>query len=312
MSGQIALFSATAATPLADAICAELGITRSPLHRTRFSNDCLEIQLAESCRDRDVFVVAPIAPPTDESLIELLLILDAARAASAGRIIAVLPHYAYARSDKMDHPRVSIGGKLVARLIATSGANRVLAVALHSPQVHGFFDVPLDHLSALPTLAAHFAHADLTNTVVVSPDLGNIKQSTEFADMLGLGVAAAIKRRLADDRVAISSIVGDVAGRNVIILDDEIATGGSVVELVTHLQDLGVGTIDVACTHGLFTHGALDKISAFDAVRSIVTTDTVPQQPAQKLQVVSLAGLLAQAIDRIHQGTSVSALSTPT
>jgi ribose-phosphate pyrophosphokinase len=178
--------------------------------------------------------------------------LDAARGASAARITAVMPHLAYARSDKKDAPRISIGARLIADLLVAAGANRALVMTLHSPQVHGFFSVPVDHLHALREIAQHFRKQDLSNTVVVSPDLGNAKPAAQFAKLLGTPVAAGAKQRFADDRVVISSIIGDVAGRDVIILDDEIAKGSTVLELLVHLRAQNVKSIRIACTHGLF------------------------------------------------------------
>ena len=180
---------------------------------TRFSNDCLQAQLQANCRQRDVYIVQPLVPPTQEHLMELLLMIDAARGACAASITAVIPYYAYARSDKKDASRISIGGRLVADLLATAGVDRVMTMTLHAPQVHGFFSVPVDHLTALGILADHFLGQDLTDAVVVSPDFGNAKTATQFSRLLGLPVAAGSKQRLADDRVVIDAIVGDVAGQ---------------------------------------------------------------------------------------------------
>src|SRR5829696_956683 len=230
-------------------MCDSLGVELSPVEMTRFSNDCLQAQLQANCRQRDVYIVQPLVPPTQEHLMELLLMLDAARGASAASITAVIPFYSYARSDKKDASRISIGGRLVADLLAAAGVDRVLTMALHAPQVHGFFSVPVDHLTAIGILAEHFRGTDLTNTVVVSPDLGNAKTATQFARLLGLPVAAGSKRRLADDQVVIDTIVGDVTDRRAIVLDDEIATGGSILELLERLRDLGCREAAIACTH---------------------------------------------------------------
>src|SRR5690349_7390456 len=219
----IAVFSGSAHPDLAEEICRYLSVPLLPSRTSRFANDCLEVQLQANCRERDVYLIQPLVPPVQENLVELLLLLDAARGASAARITVVMPHYAYARSDKKDMPRVSIGGRLVADLLVTAGASRVLALALHSPQVHGFFSVPVDHLHALGEMAAHFRRYDLSNAVVVAPDLGYAKAASAFARMLGVGVAAGAKQRFSDDRVIISDIIGDVTGKDVIILDDEIA-----------------------------------------------------------------------------------------
>lgn len=307
----IAVFSGTAHPQLSAEVCAELGVPLLPSHLERFANDCLEVQLQANCRERDVFIIQPLVRPVQEHLVELLLMCDAARGASAARITVVMPHYSYARSDKKDAPRISIGGRLMADLMVTAGANRVLTMTLHSPQVHGFFSIPVDHLHALRELAGHFAAADLSNTTVVSPDLGNAKQAASFARMLGVPVAAGAKERFAGDRVAISSVIGDVAGRDVIVLDDEIARGSTIVELIRVLRTQGVGSVRVACTHGLFSDGALDRIGAQPEVTEIVCTNTVPipeEIRTDRLTVMSIAPALAEAMRRIHDGESVSAL----
>jgi ribose-phosphate pyrophosphokinase len=307
----IVVFSGNAHVELARAICRHLKVRLSPSTTTRFSNDCLGVQLEANCREADVFIIQPLVPPVQEHLMELLLMLDAARGASAARITAVLPHMAYARSDKKDAPRISIAARLVADLLATAGANRVLAMTLHSPQVHGFFSVPVDHMNALTVLAAHFRSRKLTNTVVVSPDLGNAKEASHFARMLKLPVAAGSKKRLSDDRVVIDALVGDVDGKNVIVLDDEIANGGTIVEVLERLRERRVKRIVVACTHGLFTGKAISRLGAQPDISEIVTTDTVPIPPDKRLpnmKVLSVAPLLAEAIRRIHVGESVSDL----
>src|SRR6476620_10341680 len=191
---RIVVFSGSAHQKLARDICRRLKTPLSPAAISRFSNDCVSVQLRASCREADVFIIQPLVPPVQEHLMELLLMLDAARGSSAARITAVMPHYAYGRSDKKDAPRISIGGRLVADLLATAGANRVLTMALHAPQVHGFFSVPVDHLNALGVLAEHFRERDLRNTVVVSPDLGNAKPATQFARLLHVPVAAGSKQ----------------------------------------------------------------------------------------------------------------------
>jgi len=306
---EIVVFSGSAHTGLAERICADLGVALSPVEIHRFSNDCLQVQLQENCRQRDVYIVQPLVPPTQEHLMELLLMIDAARGASAQQITAVMPHYAYARSDKKDASRISIGGRLVADLLVTAGVDRVLTMALHAPQVHGFFSVPVDHLTAIGVLADHFRGRDLSDTVVVSPDLGNAKTATQFARLLGLPVAAGSKQRLADDRVVIDAIVGDVAGKRAIILDDEIATGGSIIELLDRLKDLGCTQAAVACTHGLFAGKAVERLRTHPSITEVISTDTVPRPDGfPELQVSSVAGLFAEAIKRIHGGESVSSL----
>jgi ribose-phosphate pyrophosphokinase len=311
---EIAVFSGSAHPALAAEICAQLSVPLRPVRLRRFANDCLEVQLQANCRERDVFLIQPLGAPVQEHLVELLLMLDAARGASAARVTAVIPYYSYARSDKKAMPRVSIGGRLVADLLVTAGVSRVLAMTLHAPQVHGFFSVPVDHLHALRELAAHFSGRDLSNSIVVSPDLGNAKQAAALARMLGLPVAAGAKERHSDERVTISSIIGEVADRDVIVLDDEIARGTTILELLSVLRDQGARSVRIACTHGLFCEGALKRITAVPEVQEIVCTNTVPVPASEsdpKLHVISVAPALAEAIRRIHEGESVSALFDP-
>lgn len=308
---EIGVFSGSAHPELAEEVCEGLGLSLYPSTISRFSNDCLQVQLNANCREADVFLIQPIVPPVHEHLMELLLMLDAARGSSAARITAVMPHFAYARSDKKDAPRISIGGRLVADLLATAGANRVLTMTLHAPQVHGFFSVPVDHLNALGVLADHFNQTDLSNSVVVSPDLGNAKSATQFARLLGVGVAAGSKQRLSDDRVVIDTIVGDVAGKNVIVMDDEIANGGTIIEILERLRERGAQRISVCCTHGLFTGPAIERLGSQPDIDEIVTTNTVPVAPEKRLpnmRVLSIAPLMSEAIRRIHLGESVSSL----
>ncbi|MBB4687146.1 ribose-phosphate diphosphokinase [Amycolatopsis jiangsuensis] len=310
----IAVFSGSAHPELAEEICTQLGVPLLPVRIDRFANDCLQVQLQANCRERDVFLIQPLVRPVQENLVELLLMLDAARGASAARVTVVMPHYSYARSDKKDAPRISIGARLVADLMVTAGANRVLTMTLHSPQVHGFFSVPVDHLHALHELARHFRRYDLSNTTVVSPDLGNAKEAAHFARLLGAKVAAGAKQRYADDRVEITSIIGEITGRDVIVLDDEIARGSTVLELLDRLREMEPRSIRVACTHGLFADQALARIGDQEDVLEIVCTNTVPIPDGErtgKLRVLSIAPALAEAMRRIHNGESVSSLFEP-
>jgi ribose-phosphate pyrophosphokinase len=308
---RIVVFSGQAHPDLARSICRRLKVPLSRSSTTTFSNNCLGVQLEANCREADVFIVQPLTTPVQHHLMELLLMLDAARGASAARITAVIPHFAYARSDKKDAPRISIAARLVADLLATAGASRVLAMTLHSPQVHGFFSVPVDHMNALKVLAQHFRRQRLSNTIVVSPDLGNAKEASHFARSLGLPMAAGSKKRLSDDRVVIDTLVGDVDGKNVIVLDDEIANGGTIVEVLSKLRERRVKRISVACTHGLFTGQAIARLGAQPDIAEIVTTDTVPipvEKRLPNMKILSIAPLLGEAIRRIHVGQSVSVL----
>ncbi|HEU5374549.1 MAG TPA: ribose-phosphate pyrophosphokinase [Ktedonobacteraceae bacterium] len=308
---EITIFSGTAHQELAQEICERLQAALSPTTIRHFSNDCLYVQLNANCRESDVFIIQPLVPPVQEHLVELLFMLDAARGASAARTTAVIPYYAYARSDKKDAPRISIAGRLTADLLVTAGANRVLTMTLHAAQVHGFFSVPTDHLNALNVLAQHFRSHDLSNTTVISPDLGNAKSASNFARLLHVPMAAGRKHRVADERVVIDTIVGEVEDRDVIILDDEIANGGTTLEILTRLREHNVRRISLACTHGIFCGPAIERLRTQPDIAEIVTTNTVPIPPEKRLPnmtILSIAPLLAEAICRIHNGESVSSL----
>ena len=305
----ITVFSGHAHREFAEEMCDILGVELSASRLSRFSNDCLQVQLRANCRRRDVYIVQPLVPPVQDNLMELLMMVDAARGASASHVTVVMPHYAYARSDKKDAPRISIGGRLVADLLDTAGASRVLTMALHAEQVHGFFSMPVDHLTALPVIARHYRNRDLTNAVVVSPDFGNAKDANRFARLLGVPMAAGSKQRKSDDTVVIDAIVGDVAGKDVIVLDDEIATAGSIIQLIEAIRGYGVNSISVACTHGLFTGRAIQRLNAQPDISEIVTTNTVPPPvDLPNLTVASVAPLFAEAVKRINCGESVSSL----
>ena len=312
---EITVFSGTAHPELAKEVCECLGVPLSPITIRHFSNDCLYVQLNANCRESDVFLIQPLVPPVQEHLVELLFMLDAARGASAARTTAVIPYYSYARSDKKDMPRISIAGRLVADLLATAGANRVLTMTLHAAQVQGFFSVPTDHMNALKELANHFRNRDLKNTVVVSPDLGHAKSASHLARLLKVPVAAANKHRVSDEKVVIDTIVGDVEERDVIILDDEIANGGTIIEVLERLRERHVHRIAIVCTHGLFTSNAIERLAAQPDIAEIVTTNTVPIPPQKHLpnmKILSIAPLIAETIRRIHVGESVSSLFADT
>ena len=308
---EICVFSGSAHRALAQEICDNLGIPMSPSVTRKFSNDNLYVQLQDSVRERDIFIIQPLTFPVSDSLVELLLLLDAARSASAGRVTAVIPYYSYSRSDKKDEPRISIAGKLIADMIKAAGAERVLTMTLHSPQVHGFFQVPVDHLTAHPVLASFYRQKDLTNTVVVAPDMGHAKRAFAFARNLGTPVAAGAKKRLTDDTVHIETIIGDVQGKRVILFDDEVATAGSVVEAVARLREMNVTDISLCCAHGVFSGPSIQRLLNIDEIHEIVTTNTVPipeEKRIKGMHVLSVAPLFAEAIRRIHAGLSMTTL----
>ena len=311
----VRLFSGRSNPVLAAAIARNLGIRLEVTHFSRFSNDNLFVQLGASVRGRKVYIVQSLVPPVSDHLMELLMMLDIANGAAASEIHAIIPYFSYARSDKKDAPRISITARLVADLMRTAGATHVMTMTLHSPQVHGFFGIPADPLTARGLMADYFRPRQYSaeDTVVVSPDMGSAKSAARFAEMLGLGVATANKTRVSDTRVQYSGLIGrQVSGfRRAIIHDDEIATGGTIIELTRLLAEHGLEEVYVACTHGVFLHGALDRLEAVPEIKEIVTTDTVPQRLAQegsKLIVLSTGSIFGGAIRQNYYHRSIGDL----
>lgn len=310
----VRLFAGRSNPALANSIAENLGVRLEDTRVSRFSNDNLFVQLGASVRGRVVYIVQSLVPPVSDHLIELLMMLDIAKSAAAREIHAVIPYFSYARSDKKDAPRISITARLVADLLSTAGATHIMTMTLHSPQVHGFFSVPADPLTARGLFAHYFKDRQYSaeDTVVVAPDMGSAKSSARFADMLGLGVATANKSRIDDTRVQYSGLIGrQVSGfKRAIIHDDEIATGGTIVELARLLMDNGLEEISVVCTHGVFLHGALDRLEAVPEIKEVVTTDTVPQSASgwSKLVVLSTGPIFAGAIRQNYFHRSIGEL----
>jgi ribose-phosphate pyrophosphokinase len=310
---KLKVFSGSAHPELARAICSQLGVPLGAATMLRFTNENLKVKIEENVREADVFVVQPSCPPVNEGLMELLIMIDALRSASAARITAVTPYYPYVRSDKKDEPRISITARLVADLLRAAGANRVLAVDLHSPQVQGFFSIPSDHLTARTILVDYFRlRPDLANHVVVAPDAGEVKDAAGMAKRLGVPLAMVDKRRFGDDEKAKAvHLVGDVRGRRALIVDDEIATGGTVVESAEFVMREGAQDVTVAAVHPVFSGPAVQRLRKTSAITEVVVTDTIPLPPEKqdpKFKVLSVSGLIAEAIARIHDGRSISAL----
>lgn len=311
--GEVRIFCGGSNQPLAANIAQHLGIPMDDTRISRFSNDNLYIQLCASVRSRSVFIVQSLSPPVNDHLVELLMMLDIARSAAAKEVHAIIPYFSFARSDKKDAPRISITARLIADLLQTAGATHVMTMVLHSPQVHGFFGVPTDPLSARPILSHHFQQRDTSETIVVVPDVGNAKSGGRFAQSLKLPVAAGYKERISDTAVHISGLMGpQVKGfRRAIIFDDEISTGSSVVELSHILIENGIQEIAVACTHGVFVGGALDKLSEIPQIKEIVATDTVyvpPEKRPPHLHILSVAPIFAEAIRRNYFRESIGEL----
>ncbi|RJP14517.1 MAG: ribose-phosphate pyrophosphokinase [Candidatus Abyssobacteria bacterium SURF_5] len=311
MGDQLKIFSGSAHPELAREICniIEMPLGQMTIHK--FSNDNIKVKIEENVRNADVFVVQPSTIPVNEGLVELLIIIDAIKHASASRITAVLPYYPYARSDKKDEPRISITARLVADLLETAGANRILTMDLHSPQIQGFCRIPADQLIALPILCDYFAGKMQNNYVVVAADAGGVKNSAGYAARLQQPLAIIDKRRFADDeKASVLNIVGDVRGKKAIIFDDEISTGGTLVEAVEELLAFGATEVSAGIVHPVLVGNAIKKLAG-SKLKELVVTNTLPVPPEKKLDnitVLSVAPLFAEAIRRIHDGESVSAL----
>ena len=305
------IFSGSSNPELARDIASYLGMELSPTKLGKFSNDNVHAHLGVSVRAKNVFIVQSLNPPCSDNLMELLLMLDIARSAGAKSVHAVVPYFSYARSDKKDAPRISIAGRLVADLLVTSGADHILTMTLHSPQVHGFFSVPADHLTAHSVFVSHLKNQDLENAVIVSPDIGHAKRAAKLARALGLPMAAAEKMRQTDDSVEVSGIMGDVRGKRAILVDDEIATGGSIVSTVANLRQQEVTRVSVIVTHGLFTGPAIQRLNAVPEIDEIIVTNTVPLPPERRpdrLKVLSVAHIFAEVIRHHVMGESIGAL----
>jgi ribose-phosphate pyrophosphokinase len=308
---ELKIFSGSANRPLAEAIARHLGKPLGNAAWTRFPDGESFVKINEDVRGQDIFIVQPTCTPQNENLMELLLFIDAAHRASAERITAVIPYYGYARQDRKDEGRVPISGKLVANMLQTAGANRILTVHLHAHQVQGFFDIPVDHLLPDPVFAKHFRSMHLKDLTVVSPDVGNVKMARVYAGLLNGDLAIIDKERISGSDVRAAAIIGTVKGRNVLMVDDMITSGGTISKAATLLKESGAKTIHAAATHAIFCCDALARIKA-SPIDSVVVTDTIPlSAEAARMKVIkqlSLAELLGEAIRRIHLNKSVSQL----
>jgi len=309
---ELKVFTGNANPALAQAIVDYLDIPLGKAEVFQFSNENTFVRILENVRERDVFVVQPISAPVNNNLVELLIMIDALKRASARRITAVVPYYGYGRTDKKDQPRVPITARLVADLLTVSGANRLLTVDLHAPQIQGFFSIPVDELTALNTLAGYFIEKKLNgNLVVVATDIGISKRARDLAEKLGVPLAIMEKRRIGNvDRTETLNVIGEVEGKVALTLDDEIDTAGSLVNVVAALLERGAKEVYSCCTHPVFSGPAIQRIASCP-VKEVVVTDTIPVGPEKKLdkiKVLSIAPLLGEAIHRIHTGMSVGAM----
>jgi len=305
------IFSGTANEPLADEICSFLGMQRGQSHITRFSDGEVYIQLLENVRGADVFVVQPTCYPVDQHLIELLLIIDALKRASARRITPVIPYFGYARQDRKDKPRVPVSAKVIADILTAAGANRCLVIDLHAPQIQGFFNIPVDHLFASPVLVDYFKKLNLPDLTVVSPDAGGVERARFFAKKMECALAIVDKRRTGINITEVMHVIGDVKDRTCIILDDIIDTAGTLVKTAQALVENGAREVYACASHAVLSGPAIERISQ-STLKQVVVTNTIPLTDAAKnepkIKVLTIAGLVARAIQSIHEETSVSKL----
>ncbi|MHC4222504.1 MAG: ribose-phosphate diphosphokinase [Planctomycetota bacterium] len=304
------VFCGTSGRALSERIAEHLNTRVGEASVTRFADGEIRVKIEEDVRGADIFVVQPTSPPVNDHLLELLLLIDACKRASAERITAVIPYFGYARQDRKDEGRVPISGKLVANMITTAGADRVLAIDLHAAQVQGFFDIPVDHLYAAPVLLRYFRRMQLKDLTVVAPDVGSSKLARGFAKRLEAGLAIVDKRRVSDSDTEVMTIIGEVKDRNVLIVDDMISTAGSITEAAKAVREMGAKAIYLGATHAVLCGKAMERLSNAP-VEQVVVTDTVPvpqEKRAKYLKVLSVARLLGEAVLRIHHAESVSRL----
>lgn len=309
VTGSIKIFSGNANRALAEEICGHLQCDLGKATTDRFSDGEFNFQIEENVRGADVFIVQPTCPPTDQHLMELLIMMDTFVRASAERVTAVIPYFGYARSDKKDRPRVPIAAKLVANLIVKAGAERILTVDLHASQIQGFFDVPVDHLYAAPIFVEYFKANPIENLIVVAPDTGGAERARAYAKRLGAGLALCDKRRERANEADVMNIVGDVAGKNCLIVDDMCDTGGTICKVAKALHEAGANEIMAIFTHAVLSGRAIANINS-SYLKKVIVTNTIPvgERKSERIEVLSVAKLLASAIRSIHDETSVSSL----
>jgi len=309
-NGELLVFSGNANRELANEICEYLEIELGKALVGEFSEGEIRVKIEQDVRGKDVFVVQPTCPPVNENLMELLIIIDALKRASAKRITAVLPYYGYARQDRKDQPRVPITAKLVANIVTVAGADRVLTIDLHAGQIQGFFDIPLDNLHAVNVFVDYFTRLDIKNLVVVSPDVGGIKMARAYAKRFKAPLAIVDKRRISDKEAEVMHILGEVKGKNAVIVDDIVATAGSLVEAVAALKKEGAKDIYATITHPVLSGPAIERLMK-SPIKQLIVTNTIPLEAKKRLKKVkplSIGPLLAEAIKRIHKEESVSSL----
>lgn len=304
------IISGTAHKELAEKIASHIGIPLTDVTVNAFPDGESFVKINENIRGKDVFLIQPTCPPTNNNFMELCVMIDAARRASAGRITAVMPFFGYARQDRKDQPRVPITAKLVANLLTAAGVNRILTMDLHAAQIQGFFDIPVDHLYATPVLVRHLREnyvKDMENLVVVCPDIGGVKMAKAYSTALGVQMAIVAKHRVSATEVEASAVIGDVKGRDVLLVDDMTETAGTLCAAARILKENGARRIFAGVSHGVLSDLARERLSHSDIER-VLTSDSVPMANGPKVDTVSIADLMGDAIQRIHAGESVSSL----
>ncbi|KPU26589.1 ribose-phosphate pyrophosphokinase [Caloranaerobacter sp. TR13] len=307
---KIKIFTGNANERFAKEICNELNIELGESQVGRFSDGEISVHISDSVRGADVFVIQPTCPPINENLMELLILIDALKRASAGRINAVIPYYGYARQDRKTKAREPITAKLVADILTTAGADRVVSMDLHAGQIQGYFDIPVDHLTGVPILADYFRNIIDKETVVVSPDIGGVRRARNFASLLDLPIAIIEKRRPKANVSEVMNIIGDIEDKNVILVDDIVDTAGSLTKAAKVLKDFGAKKVYACCTHPVLSGPAIDRLKD-SVIEKLVVTDTIPlteNKQIDKIEVVSVAPLFAEAIKRIYSNESISKL----
>lgn len=310
LENELGLFSGRANPELANKIAKYIGVPLGKMELSSFSDKETYVRINENIRGKDVFLIQPTSPPANENLMELLIMIDAFQRASARRITAVISYYGYGRQDRKDEPRVPITAKLVANLVTTAGADRVLSIDLHATQIQGFFDIKVDHLFAAPVFVDYFISKNLTNLVILSPDMGGIRRARAYANRLDASLAVIDKRRTGANKAEVLNVVGKVKGKQILIVDDMIDTGGTLIAAVRALIKKGVQEIYVSATHPILSGNAYEMIES-SSLKELVVTDTIPlkqEEAKTKIKVLSVAPLLGEAIKRIHENRSVSSL----
>ena len=306
VNGDLRIFTGNANPALAQKICEHLNMDLGKLRVEKFADGEIDVQILESVRAHDCYIIQPTCPPVNENLMELLIMIDAFKRASAGKITAVMPYFGYARADRKASPRVPITAKLTSNLITKAGADRIMTVDLHAVQIQGFFDIPVDHLRARKVFLDYFKDIDHSDFVVVSPDVGGVERARKFAARLDAGLVIIDKRRPKANEAVVYNVIGDVAGKTAIIFDDIVDTAGTLTTVAQKIKERGAREIYAVCTHGLLSRNALDKINKSD-IKKLIISDSLPiRDLGPKVDVLSVSYLLADAIKRNHDGRSIS------